>query len=233
MSSSYGRGAQLRGVADPDAEAYDKMIRWQRAYNARQEAEERRRSAAADRTAEKADYWRKHPELGESLIPVWGSAREAIADAYDGDRSGMALNGGLAAADLFLASAVLKSMGKGAVKIGGSHAWKGRDGVRKWMGDHGYLADRQHGHHWGIPQNRWGKRVPDVIKNQPWNIKPMKDPAIHMRMDRSWGGKPQLTPLERYWHGTPAWSKVGSGSAVGHPVGTGKAATERDRQVSP
>jgi hypothetical protein len=208
------------------------MIRWQRAYNARQAAEEARRAAAgAEDTPRRptGGYWRSHPELAESLIPVWGSAREAIADVYEGDIVGAGLNGSLAASDLFLAGAIVKSVGKGAVKLGGSHAWKGRGGVREWMGEHKYLARNQHGHHWAIPQGRWGKHVPDVIKNQPWNIKPMKDPAIHMRMDRSWGGKPPLTPLERYWHGTPAWAKVGSGAAAGHPVGGVKAAFDEDR----
>jgi hypothetical protein len=34
-----------------------------------------------------------HPGLWESLIPVWGSGREAIADYQDGDYAGAALNG--------------------------------------------------------------------------------------------------------------------------------------------
>jgi hypothetical protein len=232
LSGAYARGGQPRATPDPDERAYAEMIRWQRMYNARQAAEEARR--ASDRTEGNPrppaeDYWRTHPDLGESLIPVWGSAREAIADAYEGDVLGAGLNGALAASDLFLAGAVVRSLGKGALKVGGSHAWKGGSGVRAWMGKHKYLAPNQHGHHWAIPQNRWGKHVPDVIKNQPWNVKPMKDPAIHMRMDRSWGGKPPLTPLERYWHGTPAWAKVGSGASIGHPAGAGKAAMDEDR----
>lgn len=211
-SGSYARGDQPRSVPDPDRRAYDAMVEAQKAYNAKQEQE----------------WWRKHPGVAESVVPVWGSAREAVADAYEGDVAGAALNGALAASDLFLAGAVVKGVGKGAFKVAGSHAWKGRDGVRAWMGEKGHLAPGQHGHHWAIPQNGWGKAVPDAVKNQPWNIKPMKDPAIHMRMNKSWGGKPPLTLPERLWHGPPAWAKVGSGSAVGHPVGATKAAAERE-----
>lgn len=46
----------------------------------------------------------------------------------------------------------------------------------------GMLAPKQHGHHWAIPQNGWGKNVPDRIKNQPWNIKPMPSAEVHGRL---------------------------------------------------
>lgn len=215
-TGSYARGDQPRSVPDVDGPAYDAMIVRQKAYNTRQQDE----------------WWRKHPGFAESLVPVWGSAREAVADAYDGDLAGVALNGALAASDLLLAGTVAKGVGKGAFKIAGSHAWNGRGGVRAWMGEKGYLAPGQHGHHWAIPQNGWGKAVPDAIKNQPWNINPMQDPAIHMRMNKSWGGKPPLTLPERLWYGPPTWAKVGSGATVGHPAGATKAAIERDSSRS-
>ena len=188
------------------------MVAKQKAHNARQEEE----------------WYRQHPGLAESLVPVWGSAREAVADAYEGDVAGAVLNGALAGPVVFLAGAVVKGGGKGALKIAGPHAWKGRKGVRAWMGEKGHLAPGQHGHHWAIPQNGWGKPVPDFIKNQPWNINPMKDPTIHMRMDKSWLGAPRLTLPQRLWYGPPTWAKVGSGAAVGHPTAAAKAASERD-----
>jgi hypothetical protein len=65
------------------------------------------------------------------------------------------------------------------------------------------LAPKQHGHHWAIPQNGWGKNVPDRIKNQPWNIKPMPSAEVHGRLTNSYEGKPQFNAVERYVYGTP------------------------------
>lgn len=28
-------------------------------------------------------------------------------------------------------------------------------------------------HHWLIPKGGWGTKIPDKIKNQPWNLNPM------------------------------------------------------------
>ena len=82
--------------------------------------------------------------------------------------------------------------------------------VRPWMGEKRYLAKGQAGHHWAIPQNGWGKGVPERIKNQPWNIKPMPEgPAgaeMHGRMTGRYKGKPMFIALERFIYGTPAWS---------------------------
>lgn len=180
------------------------MVQQQKAYNAQQEA------ALAKRGSKSDDYWSSHPGTAESLIPVWGSAREAIADYKEGDLVGAAANGALALTDLTGEGYVLKSLGKGGLKVVGSHAWKD---TRKWLGPEGkgMLAKGQHGHHWLIPQNGWGKSVPDVIKNQPWNIKPMPTPETHARMRGKVGDKPQFDAVERYVQGTPAWWKVQNG----------------------
>lgn len=111
------------------------------------------------------------------------------------------------------------------------YAWKKE--VRPWMVEQGYLKKGQHVHHWAIPQNGWGKSVPERIKNQPWNIKPMPDgPAgaeMHGRMTGPYKGKPQFNAVERYVHGTPTLSKVGTGAAVGHPAGAAKAQSDKRR----
>ena len=77
-SGSYARGDEPRSVPDRDGPAYRAMIAKQRAHNAKQEEEE---------------WYRRHPDLAESLVPVWGSAREAVADVYEGDVAGAVLNG--------------------------------------------------------------------------------------------------------------------------------------------
>lgn len=91
----------------------------------------------------------------------------------------------------------------------------------KWMGHEGkgLLEERQHGHHWLIPRNGWGKNVPDVIKNQPWNIKAMPSEEVHARMRGARNGKPQFNAIERYVQGTPTWWKVQNGVWAGHAVG--------------
>lgn len=213
-----------RSVPDISDQDYNEMIRRQAANNARAAGEPVERPGDGGRIG--------HPGELESLIPVWGSGREALADFEDRDYVGAGLNGALAVSDLFLAESVGKGLAKGAFFVAkkttkrvAPYGWKGN--VRTWMGDKNYLKPGQHGHHWAIPQNEGvGKYVPDFIKNQPWNIKPMPSPKVHGRIHGPYAGKPQFNPAQRYWYGTPAWSKVGTGEAVGHPGVAIKEATE-------
>ncbi|MFZ4066841.1 MAG: amidohydrolase family protein [Phenylobacterium sp.] len=89
---------QPRPVPDPEGDRYDEMLRQERLRRARADAAE----------AGPPPPSVGHPELLESLIPVWGSGREAVADFQEGDYAGAALNGALAASDLFLAGATLE-----------------------------------------------------------------------------------------------------------------------------
>ena len=204
MAGPSGRGAQARAVAEFDA-AYDDMVRRQRAYNARQEAAEAKAAAAKKGKG----YWETHPGLGESMVPVWGSAREAIADYHEGDIIGAVGNGALALTDLTGQGYVVKSLYKGGAKLAGSHTW---DATRKWMSRKGNKPEGLHGHHWLIPQNGWGKAVPEALKNQPWNIKVLPGDT-HKRMHTRdlKNGKPKFSATERYVHGTPTWWKVQNG----------------------
>jgi hypothetical protein len=164
-----------------------------------------------------------HPGFAESLIPVWGSGKEAYADLQDGDYVGAGINGALAVSDLFLAGDVAKAVAKG-----GWYVVKGPIGeaaykqtwreVRRTLGDKGVLADGQHGHHWFIPQKGWGMNVPDVIKSHPLNIKAMPDAATHMRITGRYKGMPRFNAFDRHRYGTPTWSKVLTVDAAGHPV---------------
>lgn len=89
-SGSYARGDQPRSVPDDLKGPYEDMSRKQ---NAKQEA-------AVARTQQRGIDWSKHPGTAESLVPVWGSAREAIADYREGDMVGPVGNGALALTDL-------------------------------------------------------------------------------------------------------------------------------------
>lgn len=198
-----------RSAADPDAKAYEEAMKRQRELN--------------DVKEQALTFARSHPGAAESLIPVWGSAREAIADGLEGDVVGAGLNAALALSDLTVGGAAVKGLAKGGVfiakagtKRAAPYGWKGN--VRTCMGEKGYLEEGQHGHHWAIPQNGWGKDVPDWIKNQPWNIKGMPSPEVHGRIHGQYGQKPQYGVVEQYVRGTPTWSKAATVSAVGHPA---------------
>lgn len=216
-----------RSVPDPVGEQYNEMIRQERLKRQRAEA------AAARQTPNSVG----HPGFAESLIPVWGSGREAVADFQEGDYTGADLNGALAASDLFLAGSIANGIAKGGVSVATNvakkapYAWK--EEVRPWMIKQGYVKPRQHGHHWAIPQNGWGKSVPEWLKNQPWNIKAMPEgPAgaqMHGRMTNSYEGQPKFNAVERYVYGTPTWSKVVVGAAVGHPVASARSQSDKRR----
>lgn len=191
-TGSYARGDQPRSVPDVHGPAYDAMLQKQRALNARQEQA----------------WWKTHPGALESIAPVWGSAREAVADAAEGDVVGATVNGLLAISDLAPGGYIVKAVAKGGAKSlwkkGGSHTW---NATRKWMGKNGIAEAGQHVHHGIIPRNGWGKPVPDSIKNQPWNATPMPSPQVHGRVHGPYGGQPQFPLPQRYWIGAPDWAK--------------------------
>lgn len=184
------------------------MVEKQKAYNGKQDEE----------------WWRKHPGTLESLTPVWGSAREAVADAYEGDVVGAIVNAGLAASDLAPGAYAIKAGAKGLIKVGGSHTW---NATRKWMGKNGVLEASQHGHHGIIPRSGIGKYVPDSIKNQPWNITAMPSREVHGRVHGPYKGQPQYGQIERYWRGAPDWAKRA------HVWGPTGAATAIDSATEP
>jgi hypothetical protein len=230
-SGSYARGDQPRSVLDPDAGAHAAAAKAQLAYNDRQAAEIARKRAIAQRPSEqkRGPSWAPdvaHPGALESVIPVWGSGREALADLHDGDYLGAAGNGVMAVSDLALVKGAFVAVGKGAMKVGGSYAWRSKpwdevQGVRKWMGEKGYLKPGEHGHHGIIPQGGWGKAVPDYIKNQPWNIKaldPVTHRRIHGRATVDGVKAPRFNPAERVWRGTPTWTKPAAASGAGDLV---------------
>lgn len=96
---------ERRSVPDPAGEFYDEMIGQERLKRARADA------AVARPPVNSVG----HPGFAESLIPVWGSGREAVADFQEGDYAGAVLNGALAASDLFLAGSIAKGVAKGGV----------------------------------------------------------------------------------------------------------------------
>ena len=101
---------------------------------------------------------------------------------------------------------------RGSVKLRGPHDWKT---TRKWLGDTGRAQPKQHMHHALIPNNRWGKSVPDVDESaEPQSHWKLHHTRIHGQSLKF--GLPRFNAVERYWHGTSSWWKAAIGSAVGH-----------------
>jgi RHS repeat-associated protein len=149
------------------------------------------------------------PGLAESFIPVWGSGREAINDFQTGHYVWGTVNGVIAASDAVLIGYGVKALCKGAWKMG-SHTWSA---TRKWYGKTRELPPNTQVHHWAVPQGGWGKTVPDVVKNQPWNLNPMRDWATHANI-HGYGPDP-YNAVGRWWHGTPDWAKIAEGLIAG------------------
>jgi hypothetical protein len=207
-------------VPDPDGEAYDAMLRQYRASKAGSDALEKIRiqpgrpvagvdHASAQYTTPQGVDWDRHPGLGESLIPVWGSAREAYADYHDGNYLGAGLNAALALSDIavpggFIGKGLEKAGVRTALDFGKSAAWKN---VRRRMGTAGHFGENEVGHHWLIPQR--AKWVPERIRNHPANIMRM-EADVHKRIHSADRIKnlPRFTPAERLVRGTPTWAKA-------------------------
>jgi hypothetical protein len=197
---SFERGGQPRSVPDPDGKAYDEMIRRHRQMTARREAAH----APVD-------------AIATGIAQVLNGPREARREVEQGHVVRGVVDGMTAAADLQLARGVIRGVRRGHVKLSGSHSQKQ---TRKWLGQKGLAEKGQHAHHALIPNNGWGKAIPDVMKNQPWNYKMMETPLHHTRIHGASRrfGLPQFNVLERFWHGTPTWWKAANGSAAGHGV---------------
>ncbi len=165
------------------------------------------------------EHARTHPGLAESLVPVWGSAREAVADAYDGDYAGAVGNGVLAAVDLIPGTAMART-GTRTVKYlekfgplsGRTADWKA---VRHWMGQQGYAGAGQPVHHLIEKNGALGKQIPDWLKNSPLNTMPMSDAVTHGRLHGKYLGLPQFNVAERVSAGTPKAVKAAAQSTWG------------------
>jgi hypothetical protein len=179
----------------------------------------------------------EHPSVGRSLIPIAGSAQEAVADYQDGDYVGAAGNGLLAVSDVFPAKVAAsvggKVIAKKAVYIaprGGvdPYDWKK---MRKWSGESGLLKKHQIGHHGIIPDGKdtWGQRVPEWFRNQPWNLRAMpegpKGWAVHNGIHGQFG-EPQMGLVPAWTAGTPLWALAAQGWAIGRAAMHGKRAVE-------
>jgi len=150
-----------------------------------------------------------HPGTLESLAPVWGSAREALADYYDGHPVRALGDLALAASDVIPVKAATGMIAKGGLKVA-SKSWRYE---RRLIGKAGLAAKGQHVHHVFIPQGEWGKAVPGQIKNMGWNLKPMESVAAHQKAH---GHGLKYGPLQQFFHATPEGFQRTLGVLGGH-----------------
>jgi hypothetical protein len=108
----------------------------------------------------------------QDLTPL---SRCAVALSQTGHYIWGSVNSVVALSDVALVGYGVKALCRGAWKLG-SHTW---GATRKWYGKTRELEANTPVHHWAVPQGGWGKQVPDIIKNQPWNLNPMPDWATH------------------------------------------------------
>jgi len=154
------------------------------------------------------------PGFWESLIPVWGSGKQAVHEFECGRWGWGTFHAAVAISDVFLVKAAADALAKGALKISGVHTW---EATRKWLTKKGWREFKgQHMHHWLIPQNGWGRYIPDAIKNQPWNLMGMRSAAFHRGLHGI--GPDPMNLLGKTAYGTPTWFKLGIFSSGGRVV---------------
>lgn len=225
-SGSYARGDQPRSVPDELDAPYRAMVAKQRAYNAQRHPELALEDQANATKQRQPDPEHVLPDaIAAHLVDVFGAPRRAREEWVKGNKTKAIVDGGLSIPDLYLDGAAIRgALKSGGVKLLGPYKWRTApwkgDGARKWLGEKGFLNPGEHGHHAFIPNNGWGKIVPDFVKNQPWNIKGL-DAVTHGRVHGPFtvdGVKlPGFNAIERLWHGTTPYFKAAIARALPEP----------------
>lgn len=168
-----------------------------------------------------ADYQRANPTYDglKSFIPIWGAANQAYLDFSAGKNGWGTFNAALAVSDVFLVKSIFTGVSKGGLLAfsKGNASWGGRNGYRAFYGKSGFASKGQDVHHWLIPRNEWGRGVPNLIKNQMWNLMPFKSRSLHFRAGHGWNylGESGMSIGGQLWFGTPLWPKLTLGSYGG------------------
>ncbi|MBA3707204.1 MAG: tandem-95 repeat protein, partial [Planctomycetes bacterium] len=98
--------------------------------------------------------------------------------------------------------------------VGGSF----RDGVGfKLRSQLGLIGRPEQLHHWLIPQNQWGKYVPNFIKNRRWNLVVTADRAAHARIDTAFSvrGVAPYPLIFRPFIAMPNWARATAAGTAG------------------
>jgi RHS repeat-associated protein len=159
-----------------------------------------------------------------SLIPVYGSGKDAVHAFKEGRWLAGIGNTALAVSDVFLVKSVFVAGGKlalkGGLKLSGTHSWSATKSYWSKKGIQQLSGGSKH--HWLISQklmNRYPQLKP--VGNQFWNIKNFSTHADHIRLahGQTYGGLRGAGPLGQVWYGTPTWPKAVIGSYGGRAAG--------------
>ena len=157
------------------------------------------------------------PGFWESLIPVWGSGRQAIHDFQCGNWGWGLFNTGLAITDVFLVKSLVTALGKVGAKTGAKVAGK------EWSH---WIPDR-------LKQARGGW-IPDSIVDSGLNGQyvtaeehALNDPFRYRFQDPAWKAANPLSPAWlRQWNRAPIWArqvwKLGGVTGGGAAVNAGR-----------
>jgi hypothetical protein len=153
----------------------------------------------------------------ESLIPVWGSAKEAEYNFDKGHYVVGIIYALLAITDVFLVKSIVTGIAKGAFKVGGSHSWRAS---RRWALKHDWTGKGEPLHHWLIQQSVAKKYGIEAFTNQPWNWVRFESQSSHMRFGHGFkfGEEAAGSLGQRFWYGTPHWFKIGATDVGGHVI---------------
>lgn len=145
------------------------------------------------------------------MIPVYRSGKQAYEDFENGKYGWATVNAAIGVSDVVPIKAAGTALTKGVWKLG-SHTW---GATSKWLTKCGWREfEGQEMHHWLIPQNQWGKAIPNWIKNQPWNLMKMPDSTFHNALH----GFGKLNSFEKFYFGMPSWFKAGIVLTAGKEV---------------
>jgi RHS repeat-associated protein len=155
----------------------------------------------------------------ESMIPVWGYGRAAIDHFQNGNYWRGTFYGALAISDVFLMRSIVTGLVQGGLKLAGSSSWRA---TRSYYLKNGFARPNQPLHHWFFQQGgKIGKHVPNVIKNQMWNLKSFSTASMHMRAGHglNYAGQKGFGTLGQLFYGTPSWVKTIVSSYGGRFIG--------------
>lgn len=182
-----------------------------------------RTAAHGDKSSTRANGVHE-PSTWESLIPVWGSGKQAVHEFQQGNYVWGTVNGLLAVSDLFLVGAISKGLVKGGLRLGfnpGLLSWRA---TRKWYGKYysrfSPLPKYTQVHHVFLKQGTKYRWLPDAIenavKNHPLNLKPIlattkqSSQKLHTYIHHG------SNPAKRWWLGHPGWAKNSAMNMPGH-----------------
>lgn len=159
------------------------------------------------------------PGALESAIPFWGSGRAAVDHFQNGNYWEGTFYTALAISDVFLVKSMVTGLARGGFKLLGSNSWSA---TRQYYLKSGFAKPYQPLHHWLIQQNgRIGKHVPNIVKNQMWNLKSFSTASMHMRAGHGYNymGQKGFGIMGQLWYGIPEWPKLVIGSYGGRLLG--------------